>query len=386
MRKFIFAGCGLLALAMLASCESKEEKAIRAFAEDFGEKASENEIEELTDVYPGLEQADSIAMDYNAKDIKVSKADDGTYDVQFNNETSLNVKYVNDGKIEVLESTGLFAYPKNAVKFAKAIGGIKDEDMPDSKVAIVMNNLSGVMAFLMDEYMESRKDAITVSGPTITEDIFYTYDEGRGYYTLTNNTNETISRDEYTINSKYETDGSYAAGGYHSSTDTEKGGDIPAGGTYKWYFTFWGHGAADRPTITMKHPTQDRFMSMYKAKGNEYKRYKAAHPEDIHKTAKLDDGPYYISGKLGGKYAIHMTLEKGMKGGSYYYDKYGPNNTLQINVNSFDPKTGHLVLQEINKEGDVTGSFEGTLSNTNFVGDMKVYTRLAYKFDLNVTK
>lgn len=383
MRKiFYFANC-LIALAILASCSSKEEKAVKAFAEDFGEKASENEIDELIDVYPGLEQTDSIALDYNKGDIEVSKNDDGTYDVMFNDDVTINVKLTEDDKVEVIESTGLFAYRKNELKFAKGIGALPEKRLSDSKKAVVMNNINSVVAYLMDEYLASLKGAISVSGPTITRDIDFMMDSGSGYYTLKNNTDHDISINDYTLNVDYYT---YDWEGERKSRKVEKGGDIPAGGTYKWKFSFTGHTSPGEPIVSMREPTQDEFLVVYKAKGDEYARYKKAHPEDVKKSKILNDGPYYLAGKVGGKYPIHMTLDKGMKTGSYYYDKYGPKNPLTLNISSFDPKNGKITLQEMNKDDNITGEFNGTLTYDSFEGTMTSHAGQSYNCKFTVSQ
>lgn len=75
-----------------------------------------------------------------------------------------------------------------------------------------------------------------------------------------------------------------------------------------------------------------------------------------------------------------------MKKGTYYYDKYGPSNTLQLVVKAFNPNTGDLTLEETNDKAEVTGTFIGKLSDTSYTGTMTAYTGKTYNFDLKIVK
>lgn len=136
----------------------------------------------------------------------------------------------------------------------------------------------------------------------------------------------------------------------------------------------------------MKELSNEEFMAGYTPVGNEYEAYVKEHGDEVSAAGKkLSDGPYHIQGKLGGKYAVHITLDRGMKQGSYYYDKMGPSARLELKVLDFNPKTGKLILEEHNDMGQVTGTFTGTLSSTGFVGQMTSYQGKIYDFNMTVT-
>lgn len=164
-----------------------------------------------------------------------------------------------------------------------------------------------------------------------------------------------------------------------------KGIDIPANGTARTetiHFTW--HGGSSVSAITMKIPSKEQFFENFTPSGSEYAEFLKTH--DPAKKANLSNGPYSLTGKLGDKLAIHMTIDKGMNTGSYYYDKYGSSNTLPLTVKNFDKNTGKITIEEQNDKGEVTGNFSGVLTPDYFEGEMTAYTGKALSFKLTVSK
>lgn len=89
-----------------------------------------------------------------------------------------------------------------------------------------------------------------------------------------------------------------------------------------------------------------------------------------------------LEGKIGGKYPIHMTLNGDRTGGSYYYDKSGPDNCLTLYVTDYDAATGLLKMEERNDKGEVTGRFEGRLTAKSYVGTLTLTNGKEFTFDL----
>lgn len=375
------AGAGLL-LGLMASCGGGD-KDVSAFAENFAEKAAANQIDSLIQYYPMLEDADSIALSYSPENIKVSKGENGLYEVALNDSVSITVSRGEDGTMKVVSSKGLFAYPAQMVAFANGIGATQPE-MNDSVKSIAMNNMDAVISFLMDEYISARNKAIVVNNkPTITKDIQFMMDTGEGYYTLSNTTDKPISGAEYSIVTRY----LYMGWGMEDHTTiTDKGCDIPANGTYKYKYEFSGRSFPESVKVVMKNPTQEQFFANYEAKGDEFSRFVKDHPDAMTRKEKLADGPYSITGKLDGKYPVHITLAEGMKEGSYYYDKMGSKNTLSLHIERFNSHSGALVMFERDKDGNITGTFRGILTPTNFKGTMETHDGKSYPFDLTVEK
>ena len=363
-----------LAAALLCSC-SGNKKEVTDFAADFARKVQAGQVDSLKMVYPQIEDADSIAVTFVADSLRVDDTDkEGVYNVSYGNGVAVTVRMDGDGRMTVLDSRGLFAYPKT---------GALNGDLTDAEKAKRMAIVDLMAEDIYSRYSDKRKNAIVNLGLTITKDIMFRMDEGAGYYTLKNTTDRPIKGNEYTITwedvhmMSLEDDTRYR---------TETGKDIPANGTVKFPVEFTEYAGSSISKITMKELSNEEFMAGYTPVGNEYEAYVKEHGDEVSAAGrKLSDGPYHIQGKLDGKYAVHITLDKGMKQGSYYYDKMGPSARLELKVLDFNPKTGKLILEEHNDMGQVTGTFTGTLSSTGFVGQMTSYQGKIYDFNMTVT-
>lgn len=376
----------LLVGSLLTSCSHKK-KAVEEFATDFAEKVEDNQLEQLEKSYPDIEYADSVAIDFDKKALSVEEGDmDGEFVIDYGDGTSMTVKIDDNDKITVVESTGLFKYPKQKLEFARKTGAIK-KSYNDAEMAEAMNNFDDMVSFLYEENAKTRKNAIKNLGYTITKNITFAMEEGRGYYTLKNTTDRPISGSEYTVTWTYTYMG---CGMVDSSHKTEKGKDIPANGTVRFNFSFTGHEDATLSNIVMKQLSQDEFLSTYTPTGDEYKRFmetvKPQKKTPVRKGDKnaLSDGPYTIVGKIGGKYAVHISLDKGMKTGSYYYDKNGANATLALTITNFNRQTGKLTMEERNDKGEITGTFTGTLTPDSYKGEMTAFNGKTHSFDMKV--
>ncbi|MCM1349219.1 MAG: hypothetical protein NC338_07380 [Firmicutes bacterium] len=369
---------------LLCACSDGNKEAVTNFATDFAGKLKAQQVDSLKAVYPDVEKAAELVPSVDVENMVVDAVSgDSVYSVKYGENASLTVRVSPDGKMSVKDSHGLFAYPKSTVSFAEKVGGLKSVENPtDAQLAEIMATTDALSANLFKDYVESRKNAIKKSGPVITKDIEFMMDEGRGYYTLTNTTDQPIAGKDYTITWLDEYIG---FGVEEHNKRIENGKDIPANGSVKVDFMFSGHGGASLSSVAMKVPTQEEFYANFTPTGNEYEAYvKANGTVSASAADDLSEGPYTIAGKLNGKLPIHINLNKGMRDGSYYYDKYGPSNTLTLTVKSFNKKTGTLVIEERNDKGEVTGTFSGTLTPETFVGEMTAYTGKTLPFNLKV--
>lgn len=381
LRSFFFAA-GSSLLLLNTSCKDGNTKKVEDFANNFARLASDNQLDSIIAMYPAAEYADAISLTYNADSIKVNGAgDDGVYNVYLGNGATLSATVSPEGAVTVKETKGLFVYPEPKLEFARRIGAMRNE-MNDEKLAMTMMTVDNLSTELFNEYVASRKNAIKNLGLTVTKQIEFMMDLGEGYYTLKNTTDQPIGGDEYTITWQYDYIG---MAGESSTKDIKPGVDIPASGTVRVPVDFTGHSFTDLKAITMSTPSQESFFKNYKPTGNEYSDYVKRYGDQPVSTKKLSYGPYAIAGKLGGKYPIHITLEKGMKKGSYYYDKSGPKNKLDLVVKAFNDRTGELTLEEMSAKGEITGTFIGKLTPETFTGKMSSYTGKTYDFTLNVT-
>lgn len=372
-----------LTAAVLCSCSGKH-KEVADFAADFARKAQAGQVDSLKTVYPQIEDADSIAIKFVADSLSVEDTDnEGIYRVNFGGGVTATVRMDENGRMTVADTKGLFAYPKEKVQFAEKTGALKGE-MTDAEKAKRMTIVDLMAEDIYEKYSAKRKNAVVNLGFTVTRDIMFMMDTGAGYYTLKNTTDEPVKGSEYTITWE---DAYIGMGGDRTSHRTQTGKDIPANGTVRFPIQFTGHDSSSISKITMKELSNEEFMAIYTPVGNEYEAFIKENGDAISNAGKkLGDGPYYIQGKLGGKYAVHITLKQGMKDGLYYYDKNGPTAKLELKVQDFNPKTGKLKLEEHNDKGQVTGTFTGTLSETSFVGKMTSFQGKVYDFDMKVTK
>lgn len=377
----ILSAAAVAACMSLTSCGGNKD--VENFAVDFGNKVAANKLDSVRMLYPAAAEADSLALTFAADSISVEPMEkDGEFKVTYANGKYIIVNRAEDGTITVKESTGLFAYPKEGMDFATQVGGLKP-GLSDVKVAEVMANMPGLKTKLYEDYIATLKNALVVGKLKITKQIAFMMDEGHGYYPLTNTTDQPIAAKDYTLNFRASWINMMSEG---SRSYSEKGKkDIPAKGTIQVPVSFSGRSGVELMSATVAKPTMEEFLSNYKPTGKEYEEYaKTVVPAA---GGKLSDGPYTITGKIAGKYAIHMTLDKGMKTGSYYYDNKGAANKLTLSIKSFDPKSGRIIIEEKTKSGEISGTFTGTLTTTNFTGEMEVSSNgKNHPFSLAVVK
>lgn len=382
MKKSSFIFAGFSALAVLTSCSGSDKK-VADFAQNFAQQAEAGNLDSVALVYPDVEYADELDLTFVADSLKVEKTDsDNEFRAYFGNGKSAVITLDKDGNMTVKETSGIFSYPEDTMKMARKSGAYKP-GMSDKELAINMIYLDDMNSKLYEKAAAASRNSITFTGPTITKDAMFSMDEGRGYYTLKNNTDRDISADEYDVTWEY----SYIGFGHEGSDlKIEKGKDIPAEGSVQLPFVFSGHGGAALKKINMKTLDRADFEKNYKYSGDEFAEYMKTADKSLANRKPLPNGPFAISGKLGGKYPVHIILDKGMKKGSYYYDKSGPNNTLNLEVKSFNRRTGKIILEETNDKGEVTGTFTGELTEKSFIGKMTAFSGVTYNFDLTVDK
>lgn len=92
----------------------------------------------------------------------------------------------------------------------------------------------------------------------------------------------------------------------------------------------------------------------------------AAIPAPVEKPALPTSGKLTFTGKINGKYAVRVTINTNTGTGSYYYTKYGPGNSMSLQITSF---TGsHISMNEYNPQGEYCGSWSGTFRNGIYSG------------------
>lgn len=198
MRKSLLGFIICVSVFGLTGCGGNEAK-IKAFAEDFGAKASNNQIDSLKLVYPTM-RADSVALTFNADSISVTKAaEPGTFVINYGNGVIVNVAESEDGNVTVTSSKGLYAFPKEKKEIATKTGMI-DETLVDNEIATRMKD-EDFFIWLNKKIADTSQSIISLTASKSKIGACY----GEGNYAvsmsvkLTNNSNSDIKGSDYDI-------------------------------------------------------------------------------------------------------------------------------------------------------------------------------------------
>ena len=136
MKKYFIRAIICSVIVMNSSCESKQ-KEIELFSQDFAEKVQENQIDSLISVYPALENIDSISIPgYNPENIQVKKDKGDLFLVSLSPQVSLNIKF-EGGRPLVVDSYGLFVYPKNIYEISKSLNLVNNGQSDMANYAVI---------------------------------------------------------------------------------------------------------------------------------------------------------------------------------------------------------------------------------------------------------
>lgn len=272
MKKLSF--LSLLFVMLLISCGPKPEEKVKDFALKFGDFVNTNQKDSIQKYYPEFNLTDSLTT-LALGNITVTAADsDGNYIIEYSPATSITVKD-DKGDIKVMESSGLFKYPEEKIEVAKKTG-MWEENLSDVKMSERMNDeeffnfISKKMNFYPDKILTvNSKLKVTKIDEQMHSDEIY------GYYTITNNTDQTIHASDYKMNFA----DSHEGGGEQGiKRYSEQGKEISPGETIKIEVkNYSGQGGEHEDHhlvgVTMllsPEEIQKRFASF---SGNEYHEY-----------------------------------------------------------------------------------------------------------------
>lgn len=124
---------------LVTSCGggTSEADQVKDFALDFATKVSKNQVDSVRALYADAAKCDSFAVTFVHDSVTVTETETpGTYKVSLG-AADFTVKRAEDGKMSVVESHGLAAYPADALDFAKKTGQWKD-GLNDAEQAVRM--------------------------------------------------------------------------------------------------------------------------------------------------------------------------------------------------------------------------------------------------------
>ena len=99
-------------------------------------------------------------------------------------------------------------------------------------------------------------------------------------------------------------------------------------------------------------------------------------------------GVIYFEGKVNYRYGVKMVINTHTKEGSYYYTSKGSKNQLKLEITSYQKISDNqyrLEMEEYNKNGMYTGSWDGVVVNGSYTGEGE-YNGKYMPFSLNQCK
>lgn len=261
-------------LVLATSCGQNPEGQVKDFAVRFGDFVNTNQKDSVQKYYPGFEKTDSLA-NLPLGNLIVEREDEaGIYRVEYSPEITLTVKN-GKGEIQVLESKGLFAYPEKNIELAKKTG-MWDENLNDTEMAARMND-ENFFSYISKKTNFNPDKILTVNSKLKVTKIVeeWHYLDIYGYYTITNNTDQTIYPSDYKMNFA---DNHEGGGDQGLKRYSEPGKEISPGETIKIEVkNYSGQGGEHEDhhlvgvTILLTpEEIQEKFASF---NGNEYKEY-----------------------------------------------------------------------------------------------------------------
>lgn len=196
-------GANLLIIGVAAcSSKPKPEEVAQNFAVRFGEFLNSDQKDSIQEYYPDFETTDSLS-NVSVDNIRITPdGSDGNFIIAYSPKASITVNVNEAGRVTVNSSKGILAFPKDKIDIAKKTG-MWDAELSDIELAERMND-QGFFDYLAKKSNKSSEILSVNSKFKVTESeemedaLWYEY--ARGYYTITNNTDQTVKASDYKMN------------------------------------------------------------------------------------------------------------------------------------------------------------------------------------------
>ena len=277
MKKCLFV-VPMLAL-MLVSCGDKTQEQVRAFAIDFAQKVSKNQVDSLKEIYPEATLFDSLALTVVTDSIIVKESGkENEFVVSLGSGSDITVIKDGEGKMKVTSSHGLLAFDKETMDFAKKTGQWK-EGLTDGELAKRMSD-KDFESYLVGNFEKEFVKRISITHK-VPDDNFDS-SERESIYIVKNNSTKQIDGSDYEISIPFVEESFLFDPNPKRWKETRKGKTIPPNGkvTYTEYIVierginfsrtgpvFNGH----RIELILKGKAL--FNKYYESKGDEYEKY-----------------------------------------------------------------------------------------------------------------
>lgn len=269
LQKVLFGSAGLATLLFVAGCSKSDS--VEGFANDFADKLSKNQVRALAETYPDILEAESLYKPSAKDEITVNQlSNPDKYEVVFAPEVTMIVGKNKKGEFVVEESKGLFTYPEEKLQIARQTG-LWDDTLNDAEMAKRMQN-TAFFAYLE----EKRADANSL----LSLGAYHKTGYGEGYFTVTNNTDQEIKGNEYSVTVReYSTDydlnryGDVVEVSVPEKTYQKAGQTLPPHGTAKFYISMYLENDVKATGYKMNLSDAEISQRFGSYTGNEYNEY-----------------------------------------------------------------------------------------------------------------
>ena len=288
----------MLALHGFSACNNYSE--VKSFMTELSAAVSAHDTTAISKMFPEAWKADSLSLSFDIDDIHIEKLENGNYLVVLDDGRDITIsKNETENSLSIIESHGVFAYPKDKIVFAQNTGWY-DKALNDVQNAARLSDTLFI-TWMKDKVAEELKKLVKVSKTSIVKgeprhmEGLGTTDEAIITYTVvvSNETDMDISGNDYSILAKITW---VACENYtyinkvirepESENKTLSGKPIPAKGTatYTWeeqdiiMAHIWNEDYAISCTLNYT-PSMDTMMSAYHFTGKEHAEYLNAHNE-----------------------------------------------------------------------------------------------------------
>ena len=275
MKQKTFLLASVVALLTACNAGSGDPNAdVKEFANRFANYVTNHQNDSVRTFYADAEKADSLALTFIADSIKVTETETpGIFLVKYNDAADITLTKGQDGKMTVNASHGIFAYPAEALEFARATG-LWEARLSDADLASRMAD-KNFKPWLIKKHIKTSAQKFKVVGSprvisssgTSMSDMAVTVG-----VTVQSQSDQPISGTDYKVH--FRGVDLRPFGG--SFTWSENGKDIPPHGSVTITTQSSPYAEVKSAFVNTTLSEEAHFNKYFKATGNEWKEYQAA--------------------------------------------------------------------------------------------------------------
>lgn len=354
MKKFL-----ILFFCCCAALSACSRKAAIQFGKAFQDAVASGDQALISQLYPAVTAADSLVFTFNEDSLKTRRIKDTVVASYSSHQDVWLVK--SDDMFKAVKSRGLFAYPAEQWKMARALGQYEPV-FSDRENALRMSDL-GYERFLKDYYFPDNVYPLQIGDFRLVREPAYMLDSGYGYLPIMNFSDKTVRAEDYEFAF---TSGYIGMGGNFETPASWPGKEIEPDGKAEYKITFTGHDYITDWYIKYNHSDAEMLELFYEPDGEEYDRFTSEFGAlsqsplpDVPKGRKI------LSGKIG-KYAVNGVF---VFEGNHFSGEYGYRGKKKGIIVEGQLRTDHFfTAQERNEKGKDSGSYYGHFTPDSLTG------------------